>query len=70
MAVDFLCSASQTFYDCLVNSCPGVDIPASAVDELNQGLQEAGIDCGQYYKCTHARAQIYSYTLTRVRAGT
>ena len=65
MAVDFLCSASQTFYDCVVHSCPGVDIPASAVDYMNQKLREAGIDCGQYYKCTHSRAQIYSYTLTR-----
>ena len=70
MAVDFLCSASQTFYDCVVHSCPGVDIPASAVDYMNQKLREAGIDCGQYYKCTHERAQIRSHTRARARALT
>ena len=70
MAVDFLCSASQTFYDCVVNSCPGVDIPQSVVDSINQKLHNLGIDCGQYYKCTHARAQIHSHTHARARAGT
>ena len=70
MAVDFLCSASQTFYDCVVHSCPGVDIPQSVVDYINQKLHEAGIDCGQYYKCTHERAQIRSHTRARARALT
>ena len=67
MAVDFLCSASQTYYDCLVNSCPG-GVPPSVVDSIKQQLQVAGIDCGQYYKCTHARAQIHSHTHTLARA--
>ena len=68
MAIDFLCSVAQTFYDCMVNSCPAADIPASAEDYFNQKLHEVDIYCGQYYKCTHSRAQIYSYTLTRARA--
>ena len=77
VAVGFLRSAIQTYYNCVLRACPGVKLPQSYLDTINQQMKNYGINCGQYkyacarvhtYKHRHTRSHTHAHTRARTRA--